>query len=113
MSLAELQVLGWWTRVFRRADPNEDGKSDMSDAIAILGCLFLGTICPCCPCCPCCPRCPDAADVNDDGREDISDALFLLNWLFLGGPVPPPPFGVSGVDTTEDALGECSYPDCE
>jgi hypothetical protein len=59
----------------RRANVNLDDKVDISDAIALLGSLFLGT------------ReldCPGAADANGDGRVDISDAVRILGFLFLG-----------------------------
>ncbi|MBN1443525.1 MAG: hypothetical protein JXA90_12515 [Planctomycetes bacterium] len=70
----------------------------MSDAIAILGSLSLGTNIN---------DCMDAADVNDDGQVDISDAVRLLGHLYLGSETPPDPFGACGEDTTEDEL-ECS-----
>jgi hypothetical protein len=53
---------------------------DISDAVALLGCLFLGTACP---------ECRPATDYNNDGTEDISDAIAALSHLFLGG-LPPP-----------------------
>lgn len=83
---------------FRRGDANRDGSFDISDPIAILGCLFLGTQCS---------HCPDAGDANDDGGFNISDATYLLNWRFLGGPSPPAPFASCGQDTTSDDLDDC------
>lgn len=62
-----------------RGDANGDGERDVSDAVAILFCLFLGTRCPTDAC---------TLDVNADGSTDISDALALLRFLFLGGPAP-------------------------
>ncbi|MBN1443499.1 MAG: hypothetical protein JXA90_12385, partial [Planctomycetes bacterium] len=64
-----------------RGDANSDGSQDISDAIYILSCLFLGGPCPTSAC---------AADSNNDGSRDISDAVFLLSFLFLGGPAPAP-----------------------
>ena len=86
---------------FVRGDANDDGNVDLSDAVCLLGYLFLGT---------CSIRCMDSADVNDRAviaaqPIDISDAVFLLAGLFLGGRTPPPPFANCGVDPTTDVLG--------
>jgi hypothetical protein len=62
-----------------RADANDDGGIDISDALFILNWLFLGGPAP---------ACPDAADANSDRRRDISDAAFVLAFLFTGGPPP-------------------------
>lgn len=88
---------------FRRGETNGDGRVDISDALAILGTLFLdaGEI-----------ECRDAADVNDTGAVDISDAVFLLRFLFLGGPPPPDPSDGCGVDPTGDDLGCEHYGAC-
>jgi hypothetical protein len=87
--------------VFIRGDANQNGAIDISDAVAILGSLFLdGDE----------PRCFDAADINDDGRLDISDAVAGLAFLFLGGfsiPDPGPTF--CGQDLTVDELQLCHY----
>lgn len=60
--------------MFLRADANADGAIDISDAISLLGCQFLGLPCP---------PCDAAADANDDGQIDVSDAIFILNCLFV------------------------------
>jgi hypothetical protein len=88
---------------FIRGDPNGDGVNDISDAISILGFLFLGTA-------P--PSCVKSSDVNDDGNIDLSDAVYLLTNLFLGGPVPEPPFPDCGVDETVDDLGCVAHEFC-
>ncbi len=92
---------------FRRGDSNSSGKVDISDAVATLGCLFGGGICP---------ECLDAADSNDDGKVDISDPVHTLGFLFLGTPPPPAPFGAAasdcGEDPTADALGCESFAPC-
>jgi hypothetical protein len=80
--------------VYVRGDATRDGRVDISDAIRILGALFLGSALPCL----------DAADTNDDGQLNITDAIYLLGFLFLGGPEPPPPFPGEGEDPTPDAL---------
>ena len=75
---------------------------DLSDAVSILGWLFLGAREP---------SCPDAADANDDGGIDLSDAVYVLGWLFGGGPPPAAP-GVAacGPDPSADPLPACVYP---
>ena len=62
-----------------RGDANEDGDLDISDAVAILSCLFTGGACPDSAC---------AADASGDGASDIADAIFLIEYLFLAGPRP-------------------------
>jgi hypothetical protein len=75
-------------RPFRRGDANADGVFDLTDAIAVLGYLFIGSEEP---------PCLDAADIDDGESLDISDAIRLLGWLFLGGGPPAPP-GECGSD---------------
>ena len=65
---------------FLRGDANADGTADISDAIAILGFLSLGSTMN---------DCEDAADANDDGAVDISYPVRLLGFLFLGSERPP------------------------
>ncbi len=71
-------------------DANQDARIDLSDAVALLGHLFLGSpaVLPCGD-----GTLPDAAnrqllDSSGDGRVDLTDAVFLLSHLFLGG-LPP------------------------
>jgi hypothetical protein len=69
-------------------DCNADGTLDISDAICIIGALFLGNP----PLFPCGDGLPGHAanlqllDFQPDGGVDISDALAAINFLFLGGP---------------------------
>jgi hypothetical protein len=64
--------------VFRRGDANGSGPVDISDAIFILGYLFLGSAKP---------QCLEACDVNNDAAIDISDGIALPGCLFPGyGP---------------------------
>jgi hypothetical protein len=82
---------------FRRGDTNTDGVVNLTDAVALLGHLFLGALAP---------ECPDAADADDSGRLDLADAVYSLNGLFLGGPQPPAPGPLEcGPDPTEDEEG--------
>ncbi len=83
-------------RRFARGDANGDGGLDVSDAINLLGGLFLGEP----------VACFDAGDADDGGSADIADAIAILLHLFLGGPQPAAPFPMCGVDPTADAL-EC------
>lgn len=72
------------------ADCNQDGTLDISDAICLLGHLFLGT--------PARVPCDggtiqDAGNIslldsNGGGAVDLSDAVYLLGYLF-GGSSPP------------------------
>jgi hypothetical protein len=90
--------------IFQRADANDNGVADISDAQFILSFLFNGGPAP---------TCFDAADTNDSGELDVSEALYLLNFLFNGGPAPPEPFMFCGVDLTPDALTICTpQPNC-
>ena len=82
---------------FIRGDVNLDRKLDISDALYLLGALFLGDKQV---------HCEDAADANDDGAVDISDARKILDYLFLGGSLPPGTVpGEPQEDTTRDELG--------
>jgi parallel beta-helix repeat protein len=81
---------------FVRGDANSDGKVDISDAIAVLGYLFLGGAEP---------SCLESANADDTSVLDLTDAVYLLGHLFLGGPAPPAPYPGCGLDGTADALG--------
>ncbi len=90
---------------FRRGDTTADGPLDITDAVSLLGHLFLGGEAP---------HCPDAADANDDGVLDISDPLSMLGFLFLAGEPPPVPGPRDcGSDPSADDLGPCAYAACE
>ena len=80
---------------FVRGDANADGTRDLTDAVYMLGCNFLGTECG---------DCIDANDANDDGVGDITDPIYLLNFLFSGGPDAPAPGATCGPDPTADSL---------
>ena len=67
---------------FHRADPNADGKTDITDAIATFAYLFLGGAEP---------GCRESADTNNDGKLDLTDGIVVLQFLFLGGSAPAAP----------------------
>lgn len=94
-TFAEARIFPAGVRQFTRADANDDGTVNITDAISILGYLFLGQTTP---------TCIKAVDTDDTGTVNLTDALFVLNRLFTGGPPPPPPFTQCGVDPTEDNL---------
>ncbi len=81
---------------FRRGDANLDRNTDLSDAITMLGHLFLGD--------PATPRCFKSLDFDDTGELDLTDPITLLAHLFLGNHTPNAPFPNCGVDPTEDDL---------
>lgn len=86
---------------FQRGDCNDDGDTDLSDAVCILGWLFLGAEAP---------GCIAATNTNGDAKPDISDATYLLGHLFLGGPSPAPPFPGCGPGTLPPDEGSCETP---
>src|SRR5262245_17800814 len=87
---------------FVRGDGNGDGTLDLTDAVAVLGYLFLGDASL---------RCPDAADFNDSDRLDLADAIQALEFLFRGGPPPAQPYPAAGFDQKPDDLGCAGEPD--
>ena len=70
-------------------DGNQDGKLDISDAVHLLGILFLGV-----GEAPCGDKTLGHGDnirlldSNGDGRVDLSDSVAVISFLFLGGPPP-------------------------
>ena len=81
--------------VFLRGDAQPDGLLNITDAIRVLGALFLGAA----------PLdCEKSGDADDDGALNITDAIYLLRFLFLGGPAPPAPYPEPGPDPTPDSL---------
>ncbi|MBI4604233.1 MAG: right-handed parallel beta-helix repeat-containing protein [Planctomycetes bacterium] len=89
--------------LFRRADPNSDGTTDISDAVMVLLHLFAG-LGP--------PRCLESADADDDGKVLLGDAVYVLQYLFRADAAPPAPFADCGLDATGAALGCEAYAPC-
>ncbi|MBI4601902.1 MAG: hypothetical protein HY721_08060 [Planctomycetes bacterium] len=67
---------------FYRGDADSNGQLQLTDAIRILGFLFLGQAAP---------VCLDAADADDNGQLQLTDAIRILGFLFLGQAPPAPP----------------------
>ncbi|MEE3296273.1 MAG: dockerin type I repeat-containing protein [Planctomycetota bacterium] len=85
---------------FIRGDANGDEALDISDALYILGWLFLGDADP---------TCLESADANDDKEINITDPSYLLAYLFVGGAEPPAPFperGFADGDASDCDLAE-------
>jgi hypothetical protein len=86
---------------FRRGAVRGEEVLNVSDAIRLVGFLFLGDAEP---------PCLAAADADDSGRLELTDAVRILNYLFLGGEAPPTPGpSTCGQDPTADDLG-CAMP---
>jgi len=89
-------------------DISQDGRLDLTDAVALLGFLFQGT--------PAALPCGDGTvadpanltllDDNADGGVNLSDAVYILVYLFSGGP--PPALGAECVQVAgcEQVCGE-------
>ena len=86
---------------FRRADSNDDGAVDLSDAVHTLNWLFLGGPAP---------GCIAVANTNGDDTVDLSDSVWLLNYLFLGGPPPVAPFPECGPGALPGGAVTCETP---
>ena len=90
--------------LFKRGDPNNSRRIDISDGLFVLNFVFLaGEV----------PHCMKSADANDDGGIQLSDASYIFNFVFLAGPDPLEPYSVCGLDPTSDALSCESFPECE
>ena len=89
---------------FVRGDINGDGKPDLTDAVLLLGHLFLNN--------PATLDCLKSADCDGNGATDISDPIFLLGYLFLGGSRPPPPHPGCGTEGKATPLSCDQYPLC-
>jgi hypothetical protein len=96
-------VAGTTAQQLRRGDAEPNAVVELTDAVAILGYLFLAGPLPC----------PDAADVDDSGVIELTDVVYLLNWLFLAGAdIPAPGPFTCGPDPTADALADCISSSC-
>jgi hypothetical protein len=95
--------------VFHRGDADDNGELQLTDAIKVLGYLFLGSEAP---------TCLDAGDADDNGELQLTDAIRILGYLFLGQPAPPAPGPTDqpcGPDPSADPAGDlgcASYTHC-
>jgi len=89
---------------FLRGDSDFDTDIQITDAIFVLGFLFLGK--------PSATTCAKAFDADDNAFIEITDAVWLLRYAFSGGDAPPAPFLACGSDPTNDALPCADYPPC-
>ncbi len=76
---------------FKRGDVDLNETVEITDALVILGYLFLGDSVI---------SCLAAADIQDDNEVDISDAIGIFGYLFKGEAPPVEPFLSSGFDAT-------------
>jgi len=67
---------------FHRSDIDGNGVLNISDAISLLGSLFLGGASS---------ACLESADTDNDAAISLTDAIYILNHLFLSGPRPVAP----------------------
>lgn len=94
----------------RPGDCNQDGATDISDAICLLGHLFLGD--------PTRMACDDGSvhspgnstllNFNGDEDVDLSDAVSLLTWKFLGGPPHVLGEACTSIAGCPDNVAKCS-----
>ena len=98
-----LDPRGYDALPFLRGDANADDAINISDAMAILGCLFLNNVCG---------HCLDSSDIDDNGKVEVTDAIQLLTWKFLGGPSPAPPYPECAVDPVGDSIDACETSPC-
>ncbi len=86
----DLTILGEQRGGQYPGDCNQDSRLDVSDAVCLLGHLFVGR--------PDRLPCGDGTvadsgngvllNLNTDATVDLADAVYLLNYLFQGGPPP-------------------------
>jgi hypothetical protein len=92
--------------VYHRGDSDNNGQLQLTDAVRILGYLFLGGVAP---------TCLDAADTDGNNQLQLTDAVRILGFLFLGQvpPVSPgPPPGACGPDNDATHLACDTYTSC-
>lgn len=76
---------------FIRCDPNNDGRSNIADAIWIINELVRKGPAT---------ACSAAADCNSDDNRDLTDAVFSIAYQFQGGAAPGAPFPECGGSAT-------------
>jgi hypothetical protein len=76
---------------FLRGDTDGNSRLEITDAVNLLGWLFMGEAEP---------GCLQASDINGSGSVNIADAVYLFSFLFLGGNAPPWPYPGCGAAPT-------------
>jgi len=95
---------GSGSSVFLRGDADDSGEVNMTDAIVILGHLFLGEKAP---------ECLHAADADNNNLLEITDPIRILKFLFLGEAAPESPFPSCGGEYDwESEWPTCRQPSC-
>lgn len=93
------------TGEFVRGDCNDDGATNVADAIFLSAYLFSTSGST--------PSCVSSCDGNDDGSVNVADIVTILGALFGAPAVPlPAPTGICGTDPTTDMLGCVSFGSC-
>jgi hypothetical protein len=93
-------------KIFHRGDSDNNGQLQLTDAVRILGYLFLGQVAP---------TCFDAADADGNNQLQLTDAVRILGYLFLGQAppaAPGPPTSPCGEDNDPTHLGCETYDKC-
>jgi hypothetical protein len=76
--------------IYDCGDANTDGVINISDAVYIIGYVFVGGA----------PPSPlDLGDVNCDGKVGLTDIVYMINYVFRGGYIP--------CDTNGDGTPDC------
>jgi hypothetical protein len=88
---------------FVRSDCDDDGSTNITDAVVLLRRLFLGEPAP--------AKCDAACDSNGDRNLDVSDAIYTLSYLFAGGAAPPEPYPACDVSQAGE-IGCDSFTSC-
>ncbi|MCA8962372.1 MAG: hypothetical protein KDC38_17730 [Planctomycetes bacterium] len=88
---------------FVRSDCNNDGSTEISDAVFLLTELFQ-------PAAAMGIDCQASCDTNGDGDVDIADAVYALSYLFTSGTAPPAPFPGCGEVPGADCASFSSCP---
>jgi len=67
--------------VCRPGDPNNDGVTNLADAVNLIGYIFKGGSPPM-------PYRTCSGDPNADCAVNLADAVYIINYVFKGGPAP-------------------------
>jgi hypothetical protein len=65
----------------RPGDPNNDGATNLADAVYVINYVFKGGPAPA-------PYPVCSGDPNADCAVNLADAVYVINYVFKGGPAP-------------------------